>query len=702
MATPDKDVFRRAFVVYLLMLAVAIVIIYRILQIQWSLGPAILENSKKVPVKYITIKPTRGNIYSDDGSLLATSVPRFDIALDFSPKTVSEELFKKEIDSLCIHLSKLFGDKTWLEYKTQLTKIRHNGSRFVYFKKNLDYYQLKQLKQFPIFREGRYRGGFIYERSDRREMPFNLLAKRTIGYIRNDYYVGLEGAYDSVLCGRDGKQLVQSIGGQSWMPINDQEEIKPVDGNDIVTTIDIHLQDVAETALYEQLKENGAHHGCVVLMEVQTGEIKAIANLTRTESGDYYEGYNYAIGESSEPGSTFKLMTMLVALEDHKINLEEKINTGNGVFEYGGQVMKDSHEGGYGTITMRQVFEYSSNIGFIKYIAKAYGANPKQFTDGLYRLGLNKPIGLEIKGEGLPYIKNPKSKDWNKKVSLPWMALGYELSLTPMQTLLIYNAVANDGVMMKPMFVKEIRKADKTIRKIEPTVLNPRLCSKETIEQAQRLLEGVVIRGTAKSLSKAPFPIAGKTGTAQVANNAAGYRKNGGVSYKASFVGYFPADNPRYSCIVVINEPTKGQYYGAAVAAPVFLEIAEKVYSTQLDIHYKDTISRRTGTIPRTAGRRDEIFEVFRIMGRQLNGSASGSELIKISGGDEPQINLIKTNINLVPDVRGLTAKDAVFILEQRGLKVIVRGRGKVNAQSITAGSPVKKGQAIIITLNII
>lgn len=696
----DKTVFSRAFLIYAMSGVFAIAIIWQLFSIQFSQGEELRKKALNLAVKYIDIKARRGNILADDGSLLATSVPRFDLYIDLSPKTIVDPLFSDSVKALSQKLSGFFKDKTAQQYEQLLKSEREKNNRYLRIGRNLGYFEMKEVSGFPIFNQGRNRGGLIIEQNDRREMPFNLLAKRTIGFIRDEYWVGVEGAYDSLLRGTDGKRLMKRVSGQNWIPVDDKADIMPEDGKDIVTTIDIHLQDVAESALYSHLEKHEAHHGCAVLMEVKTGEIKAIANLQRMPDGSYAEAYNFAIGESYEPGSTFKLMSMMVALEDGKVSLDDMVHTGNGKLKFGKQTMTDSHEGGYGTITLRQAFELSSNIGISSTMVKVYGAHPDQFINGLYRLGINKKLGIELKGEGQPYIKNTSDRYWSS-VSLPWMSIGYELRMTPMQILAIYNAVANDGALMKPMFVKEIQYAGHTLRTFDPVVLNKAVASKKTIEQVQSLLEGVVLRGTASNLKNAVFPIAGKTATAQIARGG-GYKSGAGPEYYASFVGYFPADEPRYSCIVMVNRPRKGQYYGGSVAAPVFLEIAEKIYATRPDMRKQDTTSPviyQPGKIFTTYNKANEIYA---LLGMSLSNrvQAQFDDLVYVNpASDSLKYKVVPQNSNRLINLKGMTAPDAVAWLESRGVVVSISGKGWVKTMSPAAGTPIKQGMKVKLTL---
>ncbi|MPL97605.1 putative peptidoglycan D,D-transpeptidase PenA [bioreactor metagenome] len=698
----NKTVFSRAFLIYALSGIFTIAIVYKLMRIQFVEGEELRQKAQNLSVKYVDIKARRGNILADDGSLLATSVPRFDLFVDLSPKTIDEKLFNDSIAALCQHLSSFFKDKTAAEYKTQLKNERAKNNRYFKIARNLDFFDMKEVSSFPVFNAGRYRGGLIIVQNDRREMPFGTLAKRTIGYIRDNYPVGIEGAYDAELRGTDGKRLMKRVSGQNWIPVDDKADILPQDGKDIVTTIDIHLQDVAETALAAHLEKHEAHHGCVVLMEVNTGEVKAIANLQRMPDGQYVESYNYAIGEAFEPGSSFKLMSMIVALEDGKINLEDKVNTGDGTFRYGKkEVMTDSHKGGYGTITIRQAFELSSNIGISSTIVKAYGSNPARFIEGLYKLGINKPLGLDLKGEGIPYIKNKNDRTWSA-TSLPWMSIGYELRMTPMQILAVYNAIANNGTLMKPMFVKELQYAGQTVKKFDPVTLNKAICSQKTVKQVQELLEGVVLRGTATNLKHAVFPIAGKTATAQIASGG-GYKNNTGPEYFASFVGYFPADNPRYSCIVVVNKPRKGQYYGGSVAAPVFLEIAEKIYATRTEMRQQDTNAAPVNTEPGIIyAPYNKALDIYSELGISLTKKveASNDDLVYIHpGSDTLSYRVNDPEKSRLVNLRGMSAPDAIAYLESKGAVVSLSGKGWVVSQSPEPGTPIRQGMKVKLTL---
>ena len=526
---------------YILMCVFAFFIAFRIVKIQFIEGSEWKEKAQKLTTTYFNIEASRGNVFSNDGSLLATSVPIYEIRMDVCAGPITSKLFNKNVDSLALCLSNLFQDKSQKDYKRILVRARKQKERYLFLQKGVCYSDVKTLRTFPLFRMGKYKGGLMCVQNSRREMPFRELAARTLGYQREGIKpVGVEGSFNNYLKGVSGKRLMQKISGNNWAPVHKDDDIEATDGSDIYTTRDVNIQDVAHHALLTQLKKQQADHGCAALMEVSTGEIRAIVNLKRADSANYVENYNYVIGESTDPGSTFKLASLIAAMEDGYTDLDEMVDTEDGDVIFYDHHIRDSHEGGYGKITLQEVFEKSSNVGVAKVIFKYYQKNPQKFIDRLYKMGLNTPLNLDIAGEGLPYIKNTKDKTWSP-VTLPVMATGYESRMTPLQILTFYNAVANDGKMVKPIFVKEIRKRGELVKAYHTSIINPSICSKETIRKAKKMLEGVVERGTATNLRTADYKIAAKTGTAQIYNKAYGYKYQGKVSYQASLVGYLPA-----------------------------------------------------------------------------------------------------------------------------------------------------------------
>lgn len=702
-----KDILLRVYTVYIGILIFGLIIIAKAVSIFAFEKEELETRAKKQEIRIFDIEAMRGNICSDDGTLLATSTPIFDIRMDISSDLITDELLQQSVDSLSICLSTLFQDKKPADYKSILWEGRRNGDRFLLIKRDITYPDLRKMRKFPIFRLGKYKGGMIIIPQYHRELPFKDLARRTIGYESsespNKVFVGLEGSFSKHLLGANGKRLERRIGGGAWIPVDVENQVEPQNGEDIITTLDINLQDLAEAALRRELILDSADHGCAIVMEVSTGYVKAIVNLGKCPGEGYKETYNYAIGESTEPGSTFKLASFLVALEDGKITLDMPVNLGNGSINYHGRTMTDAHKL-TGTILAHQVFEKSSNVGTSKIIYNAYSEEPQKYIDGLYRLSINKLLNLQIGGEGTPYIKSTTSKWWSA-VSLPWMSIGYEVALTPLQTLTLYNAVANNGKMVKPLFVKEIRRTGQVVESCKPVVINPAICSPATIEKAQQLLEGVVERGTGAFLKNPYYKIAGKTGTAQIAQDNRGYAaKTKHVKYKGTFVGYFPADHPRYSCIVVINNPSKGKYYGGAVAGPVFKEIADRIYARMNDISYPPPKDSTVGAgIPyANAGMQKDIRDVYSMLDISakplLNNAKWAYSIAGLNG-----VNLVPEMIvkGRMPDVTGMGLKDAVYLLEENGVKVIVSGKGSVVKQSVPAGTVFAKGSLVALELAI-
>ena len=700
-----RDLIWRVNFVYFFIAIFVAAIIAQIIKLQIFEGEKWKKEAEKINLVEREIEANRGDILSSDKKLLATSVPYYEIRWDSKSDGLTRELLNDKLDSLALRLSQLFRDKSKRQYKNLLLKAIKKGNRYTLIHRNATFVELKELKKFPIFRLGKFKGGLITIQSNKRIKPFGDLASRSIGYLaknnRNKYVgiVGLERAFENILRGKTGLALMQRLSGGVYMPINNGTQIEPEDGKDIVTTIDVKMQDIVNNALMKQLEHNEAHHGCAILMETATGEIKGIANLERTKSGKYKELYNYAIGESSEPGSTFKLASLIVAFEDGVIDLNDSIDTENGIIRYYGQKMKDSHSG-LGKITVKRAFEESSNVGISKIIFNNYKNNPERFVTRLYEMGLNKKTGIKILGESDPLIKFPGDPSWSG-VTLPWMSIGYEIKLTPLQVLNFYNAVANNGVMVQPHFLKQVFSHGKLLETVEPKITNPAICSKSTLKKVHEMLTGVVEEGTARNIKSPNFKIAGKTGTAQVAMRNRGYvNKEGKKSYQASFVGYFPADKPKYSCIVVINSPSKKKIYGSQLAAPVFKEIAEKVYATSLDIVDYSHINNPEPPYSRNANT-DDLVNTLKYLSINYKVKTS-KELAATKKTDKAVLlqNIAYTsNYNLIPDLKGMCAKDAIYILENRGLQVKIKGAGSVIFQSIPAGSRFNKGDLIIIEL---
>lgn len=702
-----KDILSRTYLVYILLCVFALSILYKICIIQFKEGDEWKRKAEAFNTKVFEIEAVRGNIFDVNGNLLATSLPYYEVAVDINAPSIDKKLFESKVDSLGFMLADLFKDKTAKQYTKLLRKARKSGDRYVVLKRNVPYKDLQTLKTFPIFKRGK-RGGLVTLQTNRRERPFKMLAARTIGMARAGIKpVGLEGAYDSVLMGVSGQRLMQKIAGDVWRPINDENEVEPKDGNDLYTTIDINIQDVAENALLKTLMKNNASHGCAILMEVKTGEIKAIANLSRNgkDSSSYSESLNYAIGYATEPGSTFKLASYLAVMDDYNVSLEEKIKVGNGEVTYYNKTIKDSHAPESPVLTVQRAFEVSSNSAIAILIQKYYSKNPQLYINKLKTFHLNEKLGLSIPGEAHPLIKEPKSKDWSG-LTLPQMSYGYESLITPLQTLTLYNAVANDGQMVKPRFEKEIKHNGKTVKTFTTQIIAEQIVKKSTIKKAKQMLEGVVENGTGKGLNITAFKVGGKTGTAQIATGNKGY----GIvkNYQASFVGYFPADKPLYTCIVIINSPSNGIYYGGLVAGPVFKEIAEKVYSTSLDflepINNKQILLTKAPSSIKS--RNDEIIIASKALKLPVNSKVTENGYAGRNTQDSTHITLTETNLEsqlkkgIVPNLNGLSAKDALYLLENSGFHVKIYGMGSVKKQSIEAGQRFNKGDKITLILS--
>lgn len=647
-------------------------IVFRVVNIQYIQGEKYKQLSTELTIKQDTIYANKGNVYAADGNLLATSMSKYTIRMDVV--ALDTNVFEKNIAALSKELSSMFG-KPASYYENKLRKAKSRKNRYLLIARNVGYNDYLKMKTFPIFNLGVYRGGFIAEHKTVREHPIGKIAERTIGYDDFRGEAGIEGAFADFMQGENGLRWKQKIAKNQWKPISDVNEKEPVDGHDVITTIDVNIQDITHHALLKQLEIFEADHGCAVVMETATGEIKAISNLGRTSKGKYYEKRNYAVWESHEPGSTFKLASLMAALDDKVIDTSTVVDTEKGKIYIHNRKIEDSHRGGYGKISAARVFEVSSNVGIVKLMKEHYDENPEKFISKLEKYGFTKPVGFQIKGEGKPFIPTPDNKSrWNK-ISLEWMSWGYGVSVTPMQTLMFYNAVANNGVMVKPRFVKELRKQDKAEKVFKTEVVNPKIASEETLKKVRKVMENVVVKGTAENIYSPNFSMAGKTGTAKKfiprTKNKDGEWVGGYYSterYVASFAGFFPAEEPKYSCIVVIHDPDKKKgYYGATVAAPVFKEIAQKIYTTT-------PIDNQTV--------KDKI------------------EFAAIVKDYKNYDKKLSKEYSFIPNVEGMNGMDAVSLLENIGLKVEFSGVGKVNYQSLKKGEKLVKGKTIVLKLS--
>lgn len=665
MAVTEKSILNRLYFVAGVMFVFAIAVVFKLFTIQFVQGDKYRELAEERTIKNVVIPANRGNVYAADGSLLATSIPKYDLRFDALTPTTT--IFEKYLKPLCDSLSHYSG-KSSTYYQNEFRKARANKNRYFLVARNINYTDYTRIRNFPLLNLGAFKGGLIVEQTTKREHPMGGIAQRSIGYERFDENknvtrAGIDGAFgEKYLRGTDGHRWKQKIGQGQWKPIADYNEVEPKDGYDIYTTIDVNIQDIAHHALLKQLEYYEAEHGSVIVMEVKTGEIRAISNLGKTKDGLYYEKLNYAVGESHEPGSTFKLMALAAALEDKVVDTSDVVDTGNGSKRFYGRTIYDSH--GYGKISVARALEVSSNIAFATIIDEHYSKQPNKFINRLKSWHLNEPIGLAIIGEGKPEIPGPGDKKWSRN-ALPSMAYGYNVSLTPLQTLTFYNAIANDGEMVKPHFLREVREFDKSIEKVEKYVIEEQICSEETIKKLQVILKNVVIKGTGRSLYSPTFSMSGKTGTAQAEYWMADWSQN--KRYISSFAGYFPSENPKYSCIVVIHKPsTKKGFYGADVSGPVFKAIAQKIFT---DTPITDEV--RSLAFKHSVVQKD--FENYYDMAQNY-----------------------KTTM---PNVIGMPTMDAIALLENMGLTVKIEGVGVVKKQSVEKGVKVQRNQTVILNI---
>jgi cell division protein FtsI (penicillin-binding protein 3) len=691
-----KSILLRVRVAFLFVAFFSVAVIARISYIQFIEGEKWSKLGERISFDYKRVKATRGNIYSDNGSLLATSLPFYKIAFDATlPK---EEVFNAGIDSLAFLLSRHFKDKSKTDYKRMLKDARTSGKQYIVInRKQIDFQDKKTMTGWPIFREGRLRGGAIFEKVDLRYRPFSNLSRRTIGFVNeNDKGAGLEYSFNKELGGQDGYAYYQKIAGGIWKPVFDANNVKAVNGLDIQTTLDINLQDVSETALYKAMLDHDADDGFVVVMEVHTGHVKAISNLSSDGKGNFYEKFNFATGGLFEPGSTFKLATMIALLEETPVELSDSIDTGNGEYTFYNRTVRDHEKGGLGMVTIKEAFEHSSNVAMAKLVDKHFGLRPDKFVEYVDNLKLSKPLGIQITGEPIPKIKRPGEKGWSG-ISLPWMAYGYGFEISPLHTLALYNAVANDGEMIKPLFVKSVRRADEVEEEFTTDVINKKICSRKTLKKLKVLLEGVVENGTAKNIKGAHYKIAGKTGTAQILENGHYTRK-----YLTSFVGYFPADNPKYSAIVMIKNPRGWHQYGSSVAAPVFKDIADNIYARDINLHgpMKENKQANADVFPVIrAGNQQELTLLCDELGIP-NETESEEEWVRtVRNGNAIGWKKAVEGQDIVPDVKGMSFRDAIYLLEKAGLRVFYEGRGRVKSQSLLPGAKIKKGDGIYVRL---
>jgi cell division protein FtsI (penicillin-binding protein 3) len=703
-----RDILWRVYLCFLCIVALCICVLGRAFYIQRFQGEYWRGLSDSLHQKFVELNAERGTVYSEDKNMLSTSVPFFNIYVDFGAQGIRErngKRFKENLDSLSYCLAQLFKDQTVAAYKHELQQGYRVKDRYFSLETNLTFEQYKQFRTLPLVRYGRNKSGFITEVNSKRLNPFGLLANRTIGLARsNSQNVGLERTYDTLLKGENGSRLVRYMAAGAYIPVEGYE-IEPENGKDIVTTINVNVQDIAENALLETMEENECAQGTCIVMEVATGRIKAIANLARQPGGGYWEDLNYAI-RASEPGSTFKLATLLSLLEDKAVSLSDHVDIENGVWKIANRTVRDVEKHENNTeVTVKEAFEHSSNVGMAKLVWNNYSKDPNQFVDHLKKLRLNQLTGIDLIGETQPIIKSPRSRSWSS-TTLPWMAFGYEVLVSPLQTLCLYNAVANEGKMMKPYLVDDIESAGIPVRQNEPVVMLGSICNEKTLKELKECLEGVCTEGTAKNVFKHSFyPVAGKTGTSLVANGSRGYSDH---IYQSSFVGYFPADHPKYSCIVVIkNKPFATKYLGATIAAPVFKNIADKLMSKEANQNSTESANPGGGVWKKDslqyyyAGSLGDMKNVMETLHLAYNDSSGKSEWGKLyENSHQPVFKKEYVSRLEMPDVRGMGLRDALYLLENLKMKVAAKGIGKVRFQSIEPGTSILKNQMISLDLN--
>ncbi len=692
-----KDIRFRVYLTFTAIFIMALLIIFKAAYIQISEGEALKLKAQKAHTKKEKLEAERGNIYSEDGQVLSSTIPQFDLRIDF--KAIDKDTFNKHIDTIANALAKIFPSTNASDFKSEMTTAFRKHERYWLLGKNVLYYQYMAVRELPIFNKGKNRGGFIVESKAKRVYPYGFLANRTLGLWReNARDVGLESSYDTALAGKPGSRVARKTTGGVWIPM-EGSEIEPVNGRDIVTTIDMDIQDVTEHALLNILTQYNCEYGTAIVMETHTGKIRAMANLKRMSEGKYDEVFNYAL-IPSEPGSTFKLMTLYSLLEDGYVTINSNVNVQGGVAVFGNQRVVDDHKG-MGTVTVKKAFAKSSNVAFAKLANQYYGKNPMKFIRHLQFLGLDKRTGIDLEGEHRPFIKTTKSENWSNATSVPWIAYGYESMITPLHSLMVYNAVANNGTMVKPYLVSAIREYGKDIKTFHPTVLIPKIGKESTIKQMQEVMKAVVDSGTAHRIKSPYYDAGGKTGTAQVADKGITYAD--GVK-QGSFIGYFPWDKPQYTIAVVIRSTPHGAYYGAVVAAPVFKAIADKLYATHVGgwkPELKDSLKSQNPYVAKR-GTSDNLFTVLsKLSMTRVRPTTFGIANLNSNPNGLLSIDVQKVSGTTVPDVTGMGLKDALFLLENAGIHVNITGQGKVLTQSIAPGNKIVKGQSINLQLGI-
>jgi len=710
MAGKRDSIVLRFGIVYFLIVVLFLFIVGRIVVLQYIERDAWLAVAAKSKKSDIIVKPNRGNIYSCDGRLMASTIPTYYIYMDTRVPALHNDggkLFTTKVDSLARSLSAFLGNRSSNDYKTLLLRAYREGKgELLLYPKRISYEQLKAIKKMPLFSLGRNKSGLITKEMFRREKPFGSLASRTIGDIYADDSKGgkngLELFFNEELIGTPGISVRQKVANH----FEETVQVEPIDGLDILTTIDLDMQDVAEKALVDSMRSYDAGAGYAIVMEVQSGEVKAIVNMYKNENGSYSENKNGAVSDQVEPGSTFKTFSLIALLDDGKANITEILQTGNGVHDFAGSKMNDwnANKGGFNDLTLAECIHASSNVGVSMAVVNAFGSNPSEYVEKLYKMGMNEKFKLEIPGNAGPKIRHPKDKaSYWSKTTLPWMSIGYETQIPPIYTLAYYNAIANKGKLIRPFFVKAILKNGEKIKEFSTETIRESICKPSTLKIVHEVLLGVLEapKGTAHGVHSKHVRIAGKTGTAQISKGALGY-KTGGKSYQVSFCGYFPADNPQYTCVVVIREPKIGHASGGKMAGSVFKRIAEGVIALKSNLTAETLKNDSTESYPHTpkvkSGYRNALLKVSNELKLPLNGSTANWVHTQ-SNEQVLRTSPITFNSNRLPDLSGMGAKDALFLLGKLGLRVQVSGRGKVISQNISPGTAARKGQQIKLIL---
>lgn len=694
-----KDILTRTYLVYLIIIGLGIAIAGKAIYIQQVQGEYWCSMADSTHTRMEQLEAERGSIYAEDGSVLSTSVPEFDIYVDFAADGLVDKggkLFRENVDSLSICLANLFADKPYGTYKRELQTCFKNENRYYLLKRKISFQQWEEMKHFPLIRLGRNKSGFMADVRMKRLNPFRLFANRTIGIARDSNKVGLEKQYNYALKGESGERVVRYIAGGAAIPI-DGSDVEPKDGMDVITTLDVAIQDIAEQALQKMMVQNECEHGTCIVMEVKTGKVKAIANLGRQPDGSYWEDDNYAL-QPTEPGSTFKLATMISVLEDGYANLNTPVNLEGGIWKVGNSTVFDSEIHGLHETTVQHAFEHSSNVGMAKLAYMNYSSNPSKFLQHLHTLHYDTLTGIDLPHEQRPIIHKPKDKFWSN-ATLPWMGFGYGLQVTPLQTLTLYNAVANGGKMMRPYLVNTVMKDGQVVEQHNPQVVIDKICNEATLQQLNTCLEGVMLQGTGVALKTSAYRFGGKTGTSLISDGKVGYSDK---VYQSSFAGFFPLEDPQYSCIVVIrNKPHAPIFYGGAVAGPVFREVADRLFG--LKVKETAPVIKTDSSLYQFTSVNSTAKSLMRNMGMHWSDSATSNTDVAIVGANKNSnvvMKGIRTNDKTMPYIKGMTLKDALQLCESAGLQPRVKGSGRVAAQSILPGSMIKKGQPINIELN--